>query len=65
MFCGWVNAAGLAAISVPGLPHPDGRPLGVQLVAPFGGDAVVLELARRLEVANPWSDRWPALASEV
>jgi outer membrane receptor protein involved in Fe transport len=33
MFCGWVNAAGLAAISVPGLPHPDGRPIGVQLVA--------------------------------
>ncbi len=65
MFCGWVNAAGLAAISVPGLPHPDGRPIGVQLVAPFGGDAVVLELARRLEVANPWAGRWPALASEV
>jgi hypothetical protein len=37
----------------------------VQLVAPFGGDAVVLELARRLEVANPWSGRWPALAMEV
>ncbi|MDB5374055.1 MAG: amidase, partial [Belnapia sp.] len=45
MFCGWVNAAGLASISIPGTPHPDGRPIGVQIVAPFGGDAVVLELA--------------------
>ena len=62
MFGGWVNAAGLAAISVPGAPHPDGRPIGVQLVAPFGGDAVVLELARRLEAASPWAGRWPALA---
>lgn len=62
MFCGWVNAAGLASISVPGMPHPDGRPIGVQIVAPFGGDALVLEIARRLERASPWVDRWPAMA---
>ncbi len=65
MFCGWVNAAGLAAISIPGRPHPDGRPIGIQLVAPFGGDAVVLELARRLEEASPWAERWPALALRI
>jgi Asp-tRNA(Asn)/Glu-tRNA(Gln) amidotransferase A subunit family amidase len=39
----------LAGISVPGEPHPDGRPIGVQIVAPFGHDAVALEIARRLE----------------
>ncbi|MEJ0020784.1 MAG: amidase [Acetobacteraceae bacterium] len=65
MFGAWVNAAGLSGISVPGAPHPDGRPIGVQIVAPFGHDAVVLEIARRLEALAPWADRWPALAFTV
>jgi len=65
MFGAWVNAAGLPGISVPGQPHPDGRPIGVQIVAPFGHDAVVLEIAQRLETLAPWADRWPALASTV
>jgi aspartyl-tRNA(Asn)/glutamyl-tRNA(Gln) amidotransferase subunit A len=65
MFGAWVNAAGLAGISVPGEPHPDGRPIGVQIVAPFGHDAVVLEIGRRLEALTPWADRWPALAFSV
>ena len=65
MFGAWINAAGLPGISVPGQPHPDGRPIGVQVVAPFGHDAVVLELAQRLETPAPWADRWPALASTV
>jgi aspartyl-tRNA(Asn)/glutamyl-tRNA(Gln) amidotransferase subunit A len=65
MFGAWINAAGLPGISVPGQPHPDGRPIGVQIVAPFGHDAVVLEVAQRLETLAPWSDRWPALASTV
>jgi hypothetical protein len=34
----------------------------VQIVAPFGHDAVVLEIAGRLETLAPWADRWPALA---
>src|SRR3984885_11240470 len=57
MFGAWVNAAGLPGISVPGQPHPDGRPIGVQIVGPFGHDAVVLELARRLETLGPWGRR--------
>jgi aspartyl-tRNA(Asn)/glutamyl-tRNA(Gln) amidotransferase subunit A len=65
MFGAWVNAAGLPSISVPGQPHPDGRPIGVQIVAPFGHDAVVLELAQRLETLAPWADRWPPLASNI
>jgi aspartyl-tRNA(Asn)/glutamyl-tRNA(Gln) amidotransferase subunit A len=65
MFGAWINAAGLPGISVPGQPHPDGRPIGVQIVAPFGHDAVVLELAHRLEILTPWADRWPAMASTV
>ena len=65
MFGAWVNAAGLPGISVPGQPHPDRRPIGVQIVAPFGHDAVVLEIAQRLETLAPWADRWPAMALTV
>ena len=52
MFGAWVNAAGLAGISVPGEPHSDGRPIGVQIVAPFAHDAVALDIARRLEASD-------------
>jgi aspartyl-tRNA(Asn)/glutamyl-tRNA(Gln) amidotransferase subunit A len=65
MFGAWINAAGLPGISVPGQPHPDGRPIGVQIVAPFGHDAVVLELAQRLEALEPWAERWPAMALSI
>jgi aspartyl-tRNA(Asn)/glutamyl-tRNA(Gln) amidotransferase subunit A len=65
MFGAWINAAGLPGISVPGAPHPDGRPIGVQIVAPFWHDAVVLEIAQRLETLAPWADRWPAMALTV
>lgn len=65
VFGAWVNAAGLAGITMPGEPHPDGRPIGVQIVAPFWHDAVAFEIAWRLEALTPWADRWPALASTV
>jgi aspartyl-tRNA(Asn)/glutamyl-tRNA(Gln) amidotransferase subunit A len=65
MFGAWINAAGLPGLSVPGVPHPDGRPIGVQIVAPFGHDAVVLEIAQRLETRAPWAGRWPPLALTV
>ena len=65
VFCGWVNAMGYAGMSIPGRPSPDGRPIGIQLVAPFGADAVIIEIARHLEQAMPWQDRWPALATAV
>ena len=57
MFGAWVNAAGLAGISVPGEPHADGRPIGAQIVTPFGHDTVALAIARRLELLMPWADR--------
>jgi aspartyl-tRNA(Asn)/glutamyl-tRNA(Gln) amidotransferase subunit A len=65
MFGAWINAAGLPGISVPGRPHPDGRPIGVQIVAPFGHDSIVLEIAQRLEDLAPWADRWPPMALGV
>lgn len=62
MFCGWVNAMGYSGLSVPGHPHPDGRPIGMQIVAPFGQDGIGIEIGRQLESALPWSQRWPSLA---
>ena len=53
-FASWVNAIGHPAISVPGRPHADGRPLGVQIVGRFGGDSTVIEAARRLDEQAGW-----------
>jgi aspartyl-tRNA(Asn)/glutamyl-tRNA(Gln) amidotransferase subunit A len=65
MFCGWVNALGFSGLSVPGLPHPDGRPIGLQIVAPFGHDALALQVGRQLEAGAPWQARWPDIAENL
>lgn len=65
MFCGWVNALGFSGLNVPGLPHPDGRPIGLQVVAPFGHDGIAVQIGRELESWAPWSHRWPALAEDL
>ena len=62
MFCSWVNAMGYAGLSIPGQPSADGRPIGIQLVAPVGADEVIIEIAQCLENVAPWKDRWPPLA---
>ncbi len=48
VFATWVNAMGWPGLTVPGQPHPDGRPIGVQLVGSHGSEALLFELARRL-----------------
>ena len=65
MFCGWVNAMGFAGLNIPGLPHPDGRPIGLQIVAPFGNDGIALHIGRQLETKMPWRDRWPGTAENL
>jgi len=64
---GWVpytqlaNVTGRPAISVPLHWTADGVPLGVQFVAPLGGEQVLIKLAAQLEVAAPWVDRQPTI----
>jgi aspartyl-tRNA(Asn)/glutamyl-tRNA(Gln) amidotransferase subunit A len=46
-----VNMVGLPAISIP-MGFDDGLPLGVQIIGPHGGDALVLRVAWALEQAD-------------
>ncbi len=55
------NATGQPALSLPlGWPD-DGMPRGVQLVAAYGRDDVLIRVGSQLETAAPWFDRRPAL----
>jgi len=53
------NVTGQPAISLPLNWNADGLPIGVQFVAPFGREDLLIRLASELEAAQPWSDRIP------
>ena len=60
-YTGWVNAAGLPGLAVPAQPSREGLPIGLQLIAPYGHDDLLLDLGAAYEALDPWADRWPAL----
>lgn len=55
------NATGQPAISLPLHWNAQGLPIGIQLVAPLGGEGLLLQIAARLEEARPWSERRPLI----
>jgi len=58
-FTATFNVTGQPAISLPLHWGEDGLPNGVQLVAPFGEEDVLIRVASQLEEARPWADRLP------
>ena len=56
------NATGQPAAAVPSGFSASGMPLSVQLVAPLGGERLLLALAAQLEAQRPWADRRPPVS---
>jgi amidase len=55
------NMSGQPAISLPLHWNDAGLPIGVQLVAAYGREDVLVRVASQLEAAHPWAQRTPAL----
>lgn len=66
LLSGWTspfNVTGMPAVSVPAGSDETGMPIGAQLVAPLGEDALLISLAAQIEDAAPWPHRAPEPAA--
>ena len=58
-YCTPFNVSGQPAISLPLFWNDAGLPIGVQAVAAYGREDVLIRLASQLEHAMPWDKRCP------
>ena len=57
------NMTGQPAVSLPLHWTPEGLPVGVQLVASYGREDLLIQVASQLEQAAPWAGRHPQAAA--
>jgi amidase len=62
VFTAHFNMSGQPAISLPLHAGAGGLPIGVQLVAAYGREDLLIRVASQLEQAQPWSSRRPPVA---
>jgi len=62
LFTVWFNITGQPAMMLPLGRSSDGHPVAVQLVARYGDEATLFQLASQLETARPWFDCVPPMA---
>jgi amidase len=60
-FAAGFNTTGQPAISLPLHQTPDRLPVGVQLVAAYGREDLLVQVAAMIERARPWAERRPTL----
>lgn len=58
-FTGQFNVSGQPAASLPLYWTPAGLPIGVQLVADYGREDLLIRIASQIEQAHPWDTRRP------
>jgi amidase len=58
------NLLDMPAASIPAGRTADGFPIGMQMMAPRGGEALILSLAKQLEELRPWLRHAPMAGIE-